>query len=67
MDIEGAEYDVLPHLLHRNVTHLIDELFVEIHTDINTCCKHRIDRKYSDARKLIKLLRKNGLYAHIWG
>ena len=67
MDIEGAEYEVIPDLLNKNVTHLIDEFFVEVHTDINTCCKHRTDRKYSDARKLIKLLRKHGIYAHIWG
>ena len=31
MDVEGAEYDLIPHLIHQNVTHLLDEVFVEAH------------------------------------
>ena len=31
MDIEGAEYQVLRHLLKESVTQMIDELFVETH------------------------------------
>lgn len=31
MDIEGAEYDVLRHLINQNVVHIIDDLYVEFH------------------------------------
>ena len=66
MDIEGAEYDIVPDLIARNATYLVDEMFMEVHTNINTCCVGRIDRSYADARKLVRLLRDYGVYAHMW-
>ena len=68
MDIEGAEYDVVPHLLREKVTDLIDELFLEIHTETNTCCKppHDVGRHRPDAMRLLQSLRDAGVYAHEW-
>ena len=56
MDIEGAEYDVVPHLLREKVADLIDELFLEIHTETNTCCKppHDAGRHRPDAMRLLQ-------------
>ena len=68
MDIEGAEYDVVPHLLREKVADLIDELFLEVHTETNTCCKppHDAGRHRSDAMRLLHSLRDAGVYAHEW-
>ena len=68
MDIEGAEYDVVPHLLREKVADLIDELFLEIHTETNTCCKppHDVGRHRPDAMRLLQSLRDAGVYAHEW-
>ena len=68
MDIEGAEYDVVPHLLREQVANLIDELFLEIHTETNTCCKppHDVGRHRPDAIRLLQSLRDAGVYAHEW-
>jgi len=67
MDIEGTEYRLIPHLMQQGVTHLIDEMFVEPHTNINSCCRHRLDRFRSNALRLIRQLRDAGVYAHEWG
>ncbi len=67
MALECAEYDIIPDLIARNATHLIDEMFIKVHTDVDSCCMYRKDRSYSDARKLIRLLRDYGVYAHMWG
>ena len=80
MDVEGAEYEILPRLLQeraresaresaRSSLSLIDELFVEIHTEINTCCRppYNKGRSYRDAKVLVRRLRDAGLYTHIWG
>ena len=68
LDIEGAEYDVVPHLLREKVADLIDELFLEIHTETNTCCKppHDVGRHRPDAMRLLQSLRDAGVYAHEW-
>ena len=63
MDIEGAEYTVIPHLLNTGAAALIDELFMETHTNLNDCCKQY---RRSDAVKLLTSLRKAGVYAHDW-
>mmetsp|Transcript_14878 Transcript_14878/g.33891 ORF Transcript_14878/g.33891 Transcript_14878/m.33891 type:complete len:352 (-) Transcript_14878:31-1086(-) len=67
MDIEGTEYRLIPHLLQQGVTNLLDEVMVEPHTNINSCCKHRLDRFRSAALRLIRNLREAGVYAHEWG
>jgi len=68
MDIEGTEYDVIPHLINEGVAPLIDEMFVEVHTDTNTCCKPPRDagRHRADALRLLQRLRDAGVYAHEW-
>jgi FkbM family methyltransferase len=66
MDIEGAEYAVAPHLIESGAAHLIDELFIEVHTDINSCCRAQNDRRWADAMALVARLRKAGVYAHAW-
>ena len=68
MDIEGAEYDVVPHLLREKVANLIDELFLEVHTETNSCCKppHDVGRHRPDAVRLLQSLRDAGVYAHEW-
>jgi FkbM family methyltransferase len=66
MDIEGAEYDIIPRLIETNTLPLIDEFFVEVHTDINTCCRGREDRKYSHAKELLQKVRNAGGYVHMW-
>ena len=60
MDIEGAEYDVVPHLLREKVADLIDELFLEIHTETNTSCKppHDAGRHRPDAMRLLTTRRR---------
>eukprot|EP00746_Dinoflagellata_sp_MGD_P050102 gnl/MRDRNA2_/MRDRNA2_22503_c0_seq1.p1 gnl/MRDRNA2_/MRDRNA2_22503_c0~~gnl/MRDRNA2_/MRDRNA2_22503_c0_seq1.p1 ORF type:complete len:364 (-),score=68.08 gnl/MRDRNA2_/MRDRNA2_22503_c0_seq1:188-1279(-) len=68
MDIEGAEYTVIPHLIAAGVTHLIDEIFIEVHTERNSCCRPPNDkgRHWPDAMRLIQNLRDRGVYAHEW-
>mmetsp|Transcript_100671 Transcript_100671/g.285280 ORF Transcript_100671/g.285280 Transcript_100671/m.285280 type:complete len:303 (+) Transcript_100671:81-989(+) len=67
-DIEGAEYHVLPHLISQKATSLIDELFVEVHTNINSMFKGANAQGHyrPDALKLIQGLRDAGVYAHEW-
>ena len=57
------------HLLSTGAIRLVDELFVEIHTDINSCCYPPWDegRHWADALRLIRLLRTSGVFAHMWG
>ena len=38
-DAEGAEYTLVPHLLQSGAARLIDEMFVEVHTEVNSCCR----------------------------
>ena len=68
MDLEGAEYAIVPHLIAEGVGPLIDELFIEVHTETNTCCKPPRDagRHRADALRLIQRLRDAGVYAHEW-
>lgn len=67
-DIEGAEYKVVPHLIASGVTHLIDDCFVEVHTDINSMFQGEKAEGHHrpDALKLITDLRDAGVYAHEW-
>ena len=69
MDIEGAEYQVVPHLLRSTALGLIDEIFIEVHTEVNRCCTPPNDagRHWEDAMRLVRDLRGAGLYAHMWG
>lgn len=66
LDVEGAEYALVPHLLRSGAAQLIDELFLEAHTSGNSCCNERSDRRWRDAMGLVRALRANGVYAHSW-
>ena len=68
LPVSSAEYDVIPHLIKSGAAHLIDELFIEVHTEINSCCKppHDAGRHRSDALRLIQMMRDVGVYAHEW-
>ena len=68
MDIEGAEYDVIPHLIAAGAAPLIDDMFVEVHTDTNSMFKppHDAGHKRGDALDLVQHLRDAGVYAHEW-
>ena len=61
MDIEGAEFVVIPHLIKTGTITLIDELFLESHP-------WRLPHK-SNANKglyLVRKIRSMGVYAHQW-
>ena len=68
MDIEGAEYDVIPHLIAAGAAPLIDDMFVEVHTDTNSMFKppHDAGHTRGDALDLVQHLRDAGVYAHEW-
>ena len=66
LDVEGAEYAIIPHLIASGAVNLIDEMFFEGHTDANSCCrapplgpKHR-----SHVVELLRSLRNAGVYVH---
>ena len=64
MDIEGMEFELLPHLIQRGVAPLIDELFVECH-----CVEsfnHRCGRKYSECIDLHRRSYAAGIWIHDW-
>lgn len=56
MDVEGAEYDLLPKLVDSGVICLVDELFLECHYNRwQHCCPVRAtkyDRTYQDCLSL---------------
>ena len=64
MDIEGAEWEVVPHLVRHGAIRLIDDLFVEMHTNINSCCHNRKDRTRKLAIGLLQRLRDREVYVH---
>lgn len=70
MDIEGAEFDLLPKLLDTGAICLVDELFLECHYNR---WQHRspgrttkYNRTYQDCLSLFNSLRHNGLLVHQW-
>ncbi|GAQ87076.1 hypothetical protein KFL_003290130 [Klebsormidium nitens] len=71
MDIEGAEWDVLPLLLRDSeALALIDELFVEVHYGDPALAQcgwnEYYPRTIDDAVELVRNLRKAGLRTHLW-
>ena len=62
MDVEGAEFQIIPHLIQQEAIRLIDELFVECHY-------HEwsgIGGDFQECRKFFAELRQAGVYAHEW-
>lgn len=70
MDVEGAEYDLLPKLVDTGVICLVDELFLECHYNRwQRCCPVRTtkyNRTYQDCLSLFQSLRQNGVLVHQW-
>lgn len=70
MDIEGAEFPLLEHMLATGVLCLVDELFVEIH--FNRYQSTRPGRQqrpntWSDVRRMgTRLVDEGQLYYHLW-
>jgi len=66
MDIEGAEYNVIPHMLDNGVFNLIDEIFLEGHTIKLSKLEEVRKRKYEDIINMLKTIRSLGVWAHEW-
>ena len=65
MDIEGAEFKIIPHLVKTGAIALIDEIFLECHY-VGGGMVFRTSTQWSDCFKLFSLMRDNGMYAHEW-
>lgn len=59
MDVEGAEWLVVPKMIEEGTIYLIDELFLECHAGYR-------EKKRADCLDLIVTLRNMGIYAHEW-
>lgn len=70
MDIEGAEWDVLPAWLNvKGMEKIIDEIWVEIHYKSRTMAKfHWMQWQHSreEAYELLQDMRKRGFFIHPW-
>jgi len=70
MDIEGAEYEVVPHLISTGVAPLIDEMFLEVHAQLPGSSSRRkplvLGKSKQSAFNLLQSLRAAGVYAHLW-
>jgi len=69
MDIEGAEYEVLPHLISAGVAPLIDEMFLEVHAQLPGSSSRRkplvSGKSKQSSFNLLQSLRAAGVYAHL--
>lgn len=70
MDIEGAEYEVVPHLISAGVAPLIDEMFLEVHAQLPGSSSRRkplvSGKSKQSSFNLLQSLRAAGVYAHLW-
>jgi FkbM family methyltransferase len=60
MDIEGAEYDILPHLIEMNAHYNIDHLYVEYHP--NFINQTLLPEKADKVNKAIEIMKKAGVH-----
>jgi len=58
MDIEGAEYDIIPHMYHMSTHKLIDVLLVEVHPFILEEDK----TKHNNTLDILKKMRASGVH-----
>ena len=61
MDIEGAEYTVVPHLIKQKTITLIDELFFGPHPQLQ-----KTKAGKNRGLQMIRKIRSMGVYAHQW-
>ena len=64
IDIEGAEFVVLPSLIESGAACLIDELYLECHTSDHG--HFNMQRVYADCIALLRAFEGIGTVAHIW-
>jgi len=65
MDIEGAEFDILPCLARSPAAELVDEMYMEVH-DINWSLLHTTTKDMKDAVETLQ--RKGVIFAdYAWG
>ena len=64
MDIEGAEWSVIQHMMRRGVWRYVDELFLECH---HVAYGKQFKKKYSDCKLLMEELRlRYSVSVHPW-
>ena len=66
MDIEGSEYDVIPHMLETGAFNVIDEFFLEGHTFKLSKLKEVRKYKYEYIVNILQVIRSLGVWAHEW-
>lgn len=64
LDIEGAEHELLRHMIQTKAIFLLDEIFVECHW--KSWSRARADKSRTDCVKLLTNLRELGLIVHEW-
>ena len=64
MDVEGAEFRIVPHLIRTGATRLIDEFFLESKGNDSAFAEGRTSE---DSLDLLRSMRAAGVYAHQWG
>ena len=62
MDIEGAEFAVVPHLISSGAACLIDEMYLECHSGSDIAK----GRSYDDCITMLVALRGMGVATHLW-
>lgn len=71
MDVEGAEFDLIPRLFESGAICLVDELFLECHYNRwQRCCpgqrSPKYERTYEQCLALFHSLRRRGVLVHQW-
>ena len=64
MDVEGAEFQLVPHLIATGAHRLIDEFFLESKANTTALAE---GRTAEDALQLLQNMRNAGVFAHQWG
>ncbi|KAL2899341.1 putative methyltransferase YodH [Bienertia sinuspersici] len=71
MDVEGAEFHLIPRLIETGAICLIDEIFLECHYNRwQKCCpgirSPKYEKTYDQCLNLFSSLRKRGVVVHQW-
>eukprot|EP00997_Jenningsia_sp_PLL12_P001215 NODE_1193_length_1246_cov_57.934837_g971_i0.p1 GENE.NODE_1193_length_1246_cov_57.934837_g971_i0~~NODE_1193_length_1246_cov_57.934837_g971_i0.p1 ORF type:complete len:210 (+),score=41.84 NODE_1193_length_1246_cov_57.934837_g971_i0:596-1225(+) len=66
MDIEGAEFQIVPKLLREGTIHLIDELHLECHYYFMCRLPVVRDKSWRDCNTMMTGLRGAGVFVHEW-
>eukprot|EP01001_Neometanema_parovale_P007011 NODE_3339_length_1237_cov_88.483842_g3170_i0.p1 GENE.NODE_3339_length_1237_cov_88.483842_g3170_i0~~NODE_3339_length_1237_cov_88.483842_g3170_i0.p1 ORF type:complete len:400 (+),score=47.80 NODE_3339_length_1237_cov_88.483842_g3170_i0:101-1201(+) len=66
MDIEGAEFHIIPKMIEDGTIHLLDEVLIECHYYEGNFLPNVKNMKWSDCFKMFTQLRQIGVYSHEW-